>query len=70
MATIIQGEALDQTGRRVLAHGISHEGYFIVNPYASPCGRFYATPQSYGLSSAEAHTLTTLNRDLQLIAYT
>lgn len=64
------GEALDVSGVMTPAYGFEHDGVFIVNPYASDCGRFHADPLSaYQLTPAEARELADLNAARDLLAY-
>jgi hypothetical protein len=70
VARFTLGSALDCNGRTVPAYGFTHEGHFIVNAFASPCGRFNADPVQYGLTTLEAHKLAELNRERNLLAYT
>ncbi len=67
--TFIQGEALDVNGAMVLAWGFMLGDLFIVNPYASSCGRFHAAPSAYGLTDREARELADLNAGRDLLAY-
>jgi hypothetical protein len=63
------GEALDVAGRMVPAYGLMHDEQFIVNPYASDCGRFHCAPSEYGLTHLQAVELTALNAGRNLLAY-
>jgi hypothetical protein len=63
------GEALNVFGDNVEAYGISVNGMFIVNPYATECGRFACAPSTYGLTDAQALHLARLNAGRDLLSY-
>ena len=64
------GQSPTYDGTLVAAWGFDHNGDFIVNAFASPCGRFNVDPIDYGVATREAHALVDLNRERDLLAYT
>ena len=63
------GEALNTAGVMTSAWGFTHDGVFVVNAFASECGRFHQTPEFYGLTRAEALELAQMNEKRELMAY-
>ena len=69
-AKFIPGEALDVAGVATPCFGFEHDGMFIVNAFASDCGRFHVDPmKAYGLTCEEAQELKELNIKRDLLAY-
>jgi hypothetical protein len=44
--------------------GVEHDGYFIIDPFVSDCGRFEADPATYGLTAAQAEFIKGFNETL------
>jgi hypothetical protein len=48
--------------------GVEHDGYFIIDPFVSDCGRFDANPVTYGLTAEQAEFIKSFNEALEQAA--